>query len=170
MGFEVWSSNFCIKMGLPLLPHQTVFQQHIILTGFIFCVFLSLSLCPLLVEWTAGQMMVSTWLWGCSMGSSAYGIKMARRKWRSSGPGAPSPPYGPSAGALQGNLIAVLLLGQILLRKRAFSTGWVLSVFLRSPSIQNLLIPFDWSVLEPIPFEWNVLRAHLEFWNESQKF
>lgn len=96
------------------------FNQGIILISFIFCVFLSVFPCPSLVVWTAGQMMVSTWLSGCSMGSSAYGIKMARRKWRSSGQGALSPPYGPSVGTLQGDLIAILLLEQILLRKRAF--------------------------------------------------
>lgn len=145
------------------------FNQGIILINVLFCVFLSFFPCPLVVVWTAGQMMVSTWLLGCSMGSSAYGIKTARRKWRSSGRGAPSPPYGPSVGTLQGDLIALSLLGQVLLRKRDFSAGWVLSLFLRSPSIQNLLTPFDWSVLEPIPFEWNFLRAHLEFWNESQR-
>lgn len=81
---------------------------------FTFCVFLSLSLCPLLVVWTAGQMMVNTWLWGCSMESSAYGTKMARKKWRSSGLGAPYPRYGPSAGTLQGALTAILILEQFL--------------------------------------------------------
>lgn len=134
------------------------FIQGIIVTGFTFCVFFSFSPCRLLVAWTAGQMMDSTWLWGCSMGSSAYGTKMARRKWRLSGQGAPSPPYGPSAGTLPGDLIA-LLLGQILLWRRAFSAGWVLSLFLRSPCIQSLFTPFDWSVVEPVPFERKFLRA-----------
>lgn len=127
---------------------------------FTFCVFLSLSLCPLLVVWAAGQMMVSTWLWGCSMESSAFGTKMARKKWRSSGLGAPSPRYGPSAGTLQGAFTAILFLGHTV----SFSPCKV------SPCIQRLLSPLDWYVLEPLPFEWNFLRAHLVFWNESQKF
>lgn len=139
--------------------------------GFTFCVFLSPSPCPLLGVWTAGQMTVSTWLWGCSMVSSAYGTKTARRKWRLSGQGAPSLPYGPSAGTLQGALTAVLLLG-----KHCYGKGlpclasWVLSLPLRSSRMPRLLTPLDWFVLEPIPLEWNFLRAHLVFWKESQRF